>query len=487
MIRFDDKYKIVAKYLFDRTLICRNSEFASFFARSSKLDCVTLEGDFVSHTGLMSGGYYGSDSRVPLFKAWKTVVENIKEIGLKADDCSKRKEINEKDLAVAQSSLANLDIRHTKTKRKVENHKTSKDLIRHKLNDLNKKQESIRKSIVNLETTLPSIRASKESFKSELELGFDSQLSNDEQQELNQISKDTDKLKTELRALNERQNKLQTEKSAIESDLERNLMRRKFELERALIDSKVAQDETTIETDSLDTLEIDRQIDSLRKEAEEKNKKIDEFVEKVNDQKDLIDKLKKEEDEQMDAITTESKMSRKIAVKLDNLQKKNEDYQKKLRNLGTIPTDSGNIYKDMSLKENYRELQLCKRELSELPNVNQKALDQLADGENKSQALISERENQKLSLTAIERLIEDLENQKYEAIQFTYKQVAKFFSEVFKKLVPEGSAFLDMIYADTNGTVSSQSTQSQASTQSQSSGGISGNGMSKKLSNSPKV
>ena len=37
-----------------------------------------------------------------------------------------------------------------------------------------------------------------------------------------------------------------------------------------------------------------------------------------------------------------------------------------------------------------------------------------------------------------------LEHRKYEAIQFTFKQVSKYFSEVFKKLVPQGHAMLVM-------------------------------------------
>ena len=37
-----------------------------------------------------------------------------------------------------------------------------------------------------------------------------------------------------------------------------------------------------------------------------------------------------------------------------------------------------------------------------------------------------------------------LEHRKYEAIQFTFKQVSKYFSEVFKKLVPQGHAQLVM-------------------------------------------
>lgn len=47
-----------------------------------------------------------------------------------------------------------------------------------------------------------------------------------------------------------------------------------------------------------------------------------------------------------------------------------------------------------------------------------------------------------------------LEQRKYEAIQFTFKQVSKYFSEVFKKLVPQGHAQLVMKTEHDDGEVS---------------------------------
>ena len=39
-------------------------------------------------------------------------------------------------------------------------------------------------------------------------------------------------------------------------------------------------------------------------------------------------------------------------------------------------------------------------------------------------------------------LIESLDNKRFETIQFTFKQVSLYFTEVFKRLVPEGTAHL---------------------------------------------
>jgi chromosome segregation ATPase len=47
-----------------------------------------------------------------------------------------------------------------------------------------------------------------------------------------------------------------------------------------------------------------------------------------------------------------------------------------------------------------------------------------------------------LLLKHIVDLIESLDNKRFETIQFTFKQVSLYFTEVFKRLVPEGTAHL---------------------------------------------
>jgi structural maintenance of chromosome 3 (chondroitin sulfate proteoglycan 6) len=42
------------RYIFGKTMICRNLEVASVLARTTGLDCVTLDGDQVSSKGIKS-------------------------------------------------------------------------------------------------------------------------------------------------------------------------------------------------------------------------------------------------------------------------------------------------------------------------------------------------------------------------------------------------------------------------------------------------
>ena len=47
----------VVKHVFDKVLLCRNAEVATQLAKETKMDCVLLDGDFVSRKGALTGGY----------------------------------------------------------------------------------------------------------------------------------------------------------------------------------------------------------------------------------------------------------------------------------------------------------------------------------------------------------------------------------------------------------------------------------------------
>ncbi|CAG2118847.1 unnamed protein product, partial [Medioppia subpectinata] len=237
LLKFDQKYEKVMKFLFDRTLVCRTLELATTFSRSAKLDCVTIDGDFISCKGYMTGGYYGVDTRVENFLKWKSILSRIDAIRQEMAQCLGRREDNEKQLILNSNLMTELDIKHNNTKREFDHLKNSKDKMHQQLVALKTKQESIARSIASLESTLPSMRANKESFESELEFKtLDSQLTSDEERELSAILKEIESLSAKHSDLCERRNIYADEKSSLESELDKNLVQRKNELEMTLID-----------------------------------------------------------------------------------------------------------------------------------------------------------------------------------------------------------------------------------------------------------
>ena len=77
-LEYDKKYDKALRYIFGRTLICRNLEVATKMAQEYHLDCVTLDGDQVSSKGSLTGGYFNkSRSRLEIQKTRSEKTDEI--------------------------------------------------------------------------------------------------------------------------------------------------------------------------------------------------------------------------------------------------------------------------------------------------------------------------------------------------------------------------------------------------------------------------
>lgn len=80
--------------------------------------------------------------------------------------------------------------------------------------------------------------------------------------------------------------------------------------------------------------------------------------------------------------------------------------------------------------------------LKKFAHVNKKAFEQYNNFTKQRDQLLNRREELDKSAKSIEDLIGVLDMRKDEAIERTFKQVAKNFEEVFEKLVPAGKGRL---------------------------------------------
>ena len=134
----------------------------------------------------------------------------------------------------------------------------------------------------------------------------------------------------------------------------------------------------------------------------------------------------------------------KVSTKLSLLLKKKDECLKATRNLGILPQDAYEKYQDMPMKELYYKLDHCNQELKKLSHVNKKAMDQFVQFSEHKEKLIQRRDEADRAYRSILEFINTLDQRKNENMQMTFKQVSKYFNEIFLKLVPQGSAHLVM-------------------------------------------
>jgi structural maintenance of chromosome 3 (chondroitin sulfate proteoglycan 6) len=129
------------------------------------------------------------------------------------------------------------------------------------------------------------------------------------------------------------------------------------------------------------------------------------------------------EREIQDKIEEDSKELERMASKQTVLQQKIEECTKKIRELGSLPADAFDKYKTMSQKQLFKQLDKANQELKKYSHVNKKALDQYVSFSEQKEKLMKRKEELDRGHKKICDLMEVLEQRKFEAILFTFKQV----------------------------------------------------------------
>lgn len=96
------------------------------------------------------------------------------------------------------------------------------------------------------------------------------------------------------------------------------------------------------------------------------------------------------------------------------------------------------------MKELYFKLDQCNQELKKLSHVNKKAIDQFIQFSEHKEKLLQRRDEAERANRSITEFINTLDQRKNENMQMTFKQVSKYFNEIFTKLVSQGTAHLVM-------------------------------------------
>merc|ERR1712203_1202433 len=180
------------------------------------------------------------------------------------------------------------------------------------------------------------------------------------------------------------------------------------------------------------------------------DKNLQDIVKKRKKSQAELEASRLREREIQDKIEEDSKELERMASKQTVLQQKIQECTKKIRELGSLPSDAFEKYKNMSQKVLFKQLEKANQELKKYSHVNKKALDQYVSFSEQKEKLISRKEELDKGHKKINDLMDVLEQRKFEAILFTFKQVSKYFQEVFEKLCPLGRGTLSIKSDDSN-------------------------------------
>ncbi|UYV73509.1 SMC3 [Cordylochernes scorpioides] len=459
-LTFDPKFERAMKYIYGKTLICRNLEVATQIARTSNLDCITLDGDQVSHKGALTGGYFDTRrSRLELHKAHMQLVREINEqerqlaahketlayiLYFLPSDILDSNSPTEAKITQVVSDMQKAETKNSKNKDVFDKLKADIRLMREELGVVERSRQPKERSLASLESSLKSMESTEQSLRSELQQDLLTQLSVTDQQEVDRLNDEIRKLTQENKEAFSERMRLEAEKNKLENLLNNNLNRRKEELEAALQEISVEDRRRKLDNSNAELAAINSRVEDVNKNIKQIEVKMEAMLKDQKEHQKDLEHWKSQEREYQERIGEDAKDLEKMTSKQSLLFKKKEECMKKIRELGSLPSEAFEKYHNLSSKQLYKKLEQANHELKKYSHVNKKALDQFVSFSEQKEKLVKRKEELDRAYDSIEELMNVLEQRKFDAIQLTFKQVSKYFSEVFKKLVPHGHGHLVM-------------------------------------------
>lgn len=444
-LTFDTRFERAMKYIFGKTLICRNLEVAIQIARTSNLDCITLDGDQVSHKGALTGGYFDTRrSRLDLHKVHMQLMKEITDQERQLNQHRETLSSTESQINQVVSDMQKAETKNSKNKDVFDKLKADIRLMKEELTALERSRQPKERSLASLDSSLKSMESTEQSLRSELQQELLTQLSVTDQQEVDRLNDDIRRLTQENKEAFSERMRLEAEKNKLENLLNNNLYRRKEELEAALQEISVEDRRRKLDNSNAELAAISSRIDDVNHSIKELEQKTEGMTSEQKELQRELEHWKSQERDYQERINEDAKDLEKMTSKQSLLLKKKEECMRKIRELGSLPSDAFEKYQNLTFKQLFKKLEQCNQELKKYSHVNKKALDQFINFSEQKEKLVKRKEELDRGHESILELMNVLEQRKYEAIQLTFKQVSKYFSEVFKKLVPQGHALLVM-------------------------------------------
>ncbi|KAI9194420.1 hypothetical protein LWI28_005845 [Acer negundo] len=445
-LNFSPNFNPAFAQVFARTVICRDLDVATRVARSDGLDCITLEGDQVSKKGGMTGGFY--DYRRSKLKFMNIIMKDTKSINMKEVELEKVRSMLQRidqqitDLVTEQQKI---DAKRSHDKSELEQLKQDIANANKQKKIISKALENKEKSITDVRTQIDQLRASMGMKRAEMGTELIDHLTLEEKDLLSRLNPEIAELKEKLITCRTDRIETETRKAELETNLTTNLKRRKQELE-ALISS--AENDMLPGEDELKRQELSDArllVQDATQQLTRISNSIDERAKQLRKIKDEKAKLKNLEDNYERTLQDETRELEQLLSRRNILLAKQEEFSKKIRELGPLSSDAFDTYKRKNIKELHKMLHRCNEQLQQFSHVNKKALDQYVNFTEQREELQRRQAELDAGDEKIKELISVLDQRKDESIERTFKGVARHFREVFSELVQGGHGHLVMM------------------------------------------
>jgi len=366
-IQFDPKFAPAVKQIFGRTLICRDLSVANHYSAQPDMNmsCITLDGDKVSRKGAMTGGF---------------IDDKLSKLDLQGKAAEHRK-ANEDALeraAKVKTQIDNLDQEVTKETANVQRLESERTRLRQNYEhitsdtrELNTNTARLREVLGNKETLKESCEAELanlsdkvQHYKDEKGSSLDSQLDAAEQVELQEVTADLAEQQAVISGCMEERSALETKFAGLKQKLEKHFKKREQELAQQKEEIGMTDRKEELESKEADLEKANEDYAKATAAVSDLDSKISEQAAARDECVTALDEARVGERKRLSHGADADKRLERILQKRSQGLQKQEEYVRKIRELGALPK-SFDRYTESSLKALYKQLSQVKKKLKD--------------------------------------------------------------------------------------------------------------------------
>lgn len=273
-LKYDEQHDKALRYIFGKTLICRNLERATELAKSTGLDCVTLDGDQVSSKGSLTGGYFNtSRSRLEIQKKRSEYSQQIRDFEKELSKLRNEIKQTENSINSVVSEMQKTETKQGKTKDIFEKLQGEIRLMKEELLRIEKYRSTRERSATQCKGSLEAMNSTKAGLEAELKQELLSSLSVQDQREIDQLNDDIRKLNQENKEAFTQRMQLEVVKNKLDNLLTNNLFRRRDELITALQEISVEDRKRKLLNCKNDLISAEKRIKKVNVDLEDIEKR----------------------------------------------------------------------------------------------------------------------------------------------------------------------------------------------------------------------
>ena len=435
-LQYDEDFEGIISFVFGKTLVCRNMDTVVRLARTSKLDCITLDGEKGSSKGVLSGGYVSLDrSKMANYDRHQAAVGKLGVVVTEIEHSEGEMVKLEQEMVFMTKEVEKFQNLLAKNEGSLSKLVADCRLMFESGKDLKTKCLEEEQRLGELTTDKKLMEATLFGLRKELGVEMNSQLSVEEKHVCEVLVKQIEKSKASFKKKIRDKDELEKENSVVESKMV-GLRKDMEELSSEI--SKLGKRDREVEKAKLDLDNVAEQLGKEKERLAAANARENELNEEVKSLQSQEERKEKEASELREMLGDESRRKEKLFDRKIYLQKSIQKLGQKVNSLGGVQPEMLERYKNVRRTVLGKELLKINQKLKKFDNVNKKALDQFVTFTEENERLVDRLNQLTQDKTRILNMINVLDTKKSEQILYTFKQLYKNFKQMFSRIVQGG-------------------------------------------------